>query len=123
MYRDNRIHLDLGKLTHGIKNLNTDHNYDNLFSPAKDLLPERGVIGFYSKMENHEVMFDLQETAHYYQMQYALVPLVLANEKKYKYLVGYFPNGAATSKATEVDNKYRILTKFDSGVLVLERKD
>lgn len=84
---------------------------DQRFAALKELLPERGAVGYIGDSAD--------PTADYYLAQYALAPLVVEQSVNHPLIVGNFPS----SPPSLAGSRLRIIRDFGNGVLLLAPQD
>jgi hypothetical protein len=94
--------------------------YESRFDELRDALPARGTIGYATDRPPEEIFSDPAATAFFYVAQYALAPLVVANDPEREVVIGNFhrppalpPDSAETWSVSE---------DFGGGLYLLRRK-
>jgi hypothetical protein len=85
--------------------------YENRFRDVRNILPERGVIGYLSD-GGHD------ETLSYYLTQYALAPVVVDHSLQHPLVVGNFTDRSAT-RARTWPHDLVVVQDFGNGIVLL----
>ena len=81
------------------------------FVALREVLPQRGVIGYIGRPED--------SVGHYYLAQYALAPLVVDFSLNHRIVVGNFP----TAPPQNLPANLKVVRDFGEGVLLLANED
>jgi len=94
--------------------------YESRFDDLKDVLPARGIVGYATDTPSEEVFSDPEATAFFYVAQYALAPLIVANDPERELVIGNFhrppvlpPDAAET---------WSVWRDFGGGLYLLRRR-
>ena len=64
--------------------------YESRFDDLKDALPARGIVGYAADTPSKKLFSDPRGTAFFYVAQYALAPLIVANDRERELVIGNF---------------------------------
>jgi hypothetical protein len=94
--------------------------YESRFDELRDALPARGIVGYATDVPPEKIFTNPKATAFFYVAQYALAPLIVANDPERELVIGNFhrppalPPGAAEIWSVSKD--------FGDGLYLLRRR-
>lgn len=88
------------------------------YQPVRALLPDSGVIGYMT--DPAAAADEVNATAEFYLVQYALAPIVVVNSPNQRYLVSIFHVMVTTGSMA--DQGYKLVREFGNGVTVFENQ-
>ena len=102
---------------HNQKTISKETHHVRRFEKIKDILPEQGIIGYFT---NKEYSAD-DDTRFYFLTQYALAPLIILRSTKPQVIIADVND---SFNIFEFSKKYncRLLKNFDDGILVFRKK-
>lgn len=116
--KDTRLFFDKNRLS----GVNRPSSVDDRFAALRRLLPERGIVGYLTLMDNQNIQYHVDASGAYYKAQYALAPVVLDNSPHHALVVGNFPQGTAQALIMDRLAGYTVLHDSGDGVMLLSRE-
>jgi hypothetical protein len=91
--------------------------YESRFDDLKDALPARGIIGYATDTPSEDVFSNPEATAFFYVAQYALAPLIVANDPERELVIGNFHRPPALPPGG--DEAWSVSRDFGDGLYIL----
>ena len=96
---------------------NKETHHVRQLEKLKDILPEKGIVGYFTNREYNTV----DDTMSYYLTQYALSPLIIVRSTKPQIIVADV-NETFNIKAFNSRYNCRLLKNFGDGILVFHKR-
>jgi len=88
------------------------------YQPVRSLLPDKGVIGYMT--DPAAAADELNATAEFYLVQYALAPIVVVNSPNQRFIVSNFHVMMTTGAMA--DQGFKLVREYGNGVAVFENQ-
>lgn len=94
----------------------TAFSHVRVFDTLKDLLPQKGVVGYVSDQNPT----DSNAMWEHYQAEYALCPLLIVRDAKANYIIMYCHN--STDGNCSVNSGYVLVKEFNTGIRLYQQR-
>ena len=118
--KDDRARI-VSPLKH-LREIDTPHTYDVLFSDLKPLLPRGETVGFYGTAPQSGISTNTAEAARYYQAQYTLCPIVLDYSLDHSSVIAVYDDFTPGMDLGPITNSHDPVAATLSGAVLFKRK-